>query len=288
MKKIVRKTVMQFRKRLLPTLDEITSNQIISTEIIEGKPLMVARFGAVEIKGMLYGLYPPVRPFIRQYCFHHMHNNAGFFPVDAMNITNFAKLMLDSMEKLDVLASWRPEEIFFHKELHNVCRVPISVLSSFNEDFSYLKALENKKVLIIHPYAETIVSQYVNFRTKLFKEEYIPRFKSLQVIKAIQTAGGTTAGFSTWFEALKFMENQIQSKDFDIALLGCGAYGFPLAAFIKSMGRQAIHVGGALQLFFGIKGKRWDNSGLYNEYWVRPSDRDKPKNIEKIENGCYW
>ena len=42
-------------------------------------------------------------------------------------------------------------------------------------------------------------------------------------------------------------------KNFDIALIGCGAYGFPLAAFVKGIGKKAVHIGGPLQLFFGIK-----------------------------------
>ena len=84
------------------------------------------------------------------------------------------------------------------------------------------------------------------------------------------------------------MENEISRKDFDVALIGCGAYGFPLAAYVKRLGKQAIHVGGPLQLYFGIKGKRWDNSGLYNEYWISPSDNERPKNLNKVEGGCYW
>ena len=45
---------------------------------------------------------------------------------------------------------------------------------------------------------------------------------------------------------------------FDVAIIGCGAYGMPLAAMLKQAGKQAIHLGGATQLLFGIKGKRWE------------------------------
>ena len=45
--------------------------------------------------------------------------------------------------------------------------------------------------------------------------------------------------------------------DFDTAIIGCGAYGFPLAAKLKAAGKQAFHMGGATQLLFGIKGSRW-------------------------------
>lgn len=48
-----------------------------------------------------------------------------------------------------------------------------------------------------------------------------------------------------------------------------------------------------LQSLFGIKGGRFDSydefrNGYYNEYWVRPSDEERPENFKKIENGCYW
>lgn len=51
----------------------------------------------------------------------------------------------------------------------------------------------------------------------------------------------------------------MDAVDYDIVLLGCGAYGFPLAAYAKRRGKQAIHMGGSLQLLFGIKGKRWED-----------------------------
>ena len=88
-----------------------------------------------------------------------------------------------------------------------------------------------------------------------------------------------------------------------MCLIGCGAYGFPLAAHVKRTGRQAIHLGGALQLLFGIRGKRWENPtygvkewglayGCYrelmNDYWVRPGENFKPANAEHVEGACYW
>ena len=83
--------------------------------------------------------------------------------------------------------------------------------------------------------------------------------------------------------------------DFDIAILGCGAYGMPLAVKLKRAGKQAVHLGGATQLLFGIKGTRWEAKNyptniakLFNEYWVRPSASEKVKGREKVEGGCYW
>ena len=88
------------------------------------------------------------------------------------------------------------------------------------------------------------------------------------------------------------MKDEIAKKDFDIALIGCGAYGLPLASHVKRLGKIGIHMGGCLQLLFGIKGQRWDSikkiNKFYNDSWVRPLEADKPKNYLKVENGCYW
>ena len=88
------------------------------------------------------------------------------------------------------------------------------------------------------------------------------------------------------------MEGRIAQTDFDVAIIGCGAYGFPLAAKVKDMGKVAIHLGGATQILFGIKGARWDlNQKInrwYNEAWTRPSESDKPKNAAAVESACYW
>jgi hypothetical protein len=93
------------------------------------------------------------------------------------------------------------------------------------------------------------------------------------------------------------MKSEINKQDYDVCLIGCGAYGFPLAAHVKRMGKKAIHMGGSLQLLFGIKGKRWENSNynpiynyskLMNEHWVYPGEEEKPQNAASVEGGCYW
>ena len=88
------------------------------------------------------------------------------------------------------------------------------------------------------------------------------------------------------------MYEEAMKQEFDVAIIGCGAYGFVLAAMLKRAGKQAIHMGGATQLLFGIKGKRWDEmpqvSKWYNDAWVRPDENEQPKQKNLVEEGCYW
>jgi hypothetical protein len=69
----------------------------------------------------------------------------------------------------------------------------------------------------------------------------------------------------------------ISEHDFDIALLACGAFGHPLCAHIKSIGRKAVYMGGELHLLFGIYGARWVGNPIINEHWIRPLKEDLPK-----------
>lgn len=105
-------------------------------------------------------------------------------------------------------------------------------------------------------------------------------------------AGNCDERYGTWFDALADLERAVDALDFDVAVIGCGAYGFPLAAHVKDIGRQAVHLGGATQMLFGIRGRRWDlkdiGPALYNDSWVRPSADERPENADSVESGCYW
>jgi thioredoxin reductase len=99
------------------------------------------------------------------------------------------------------------------------------------------------------------------------------------------------------------MKGEIDQLDYDIALIGAGAYGFHLAAHAKRSGKKAVHMGGALQLLFGIRGKRWEDPNygnkywnvpknayvnLMNENWIRPGEINKPSKVNLVEDACYW
>jgi hypothetical protein len=88
------------------------------------------------------------------------------------------------------------------------------------------------------------------------------------------------------------MKEKITNADFDIALIGCGAYGLPLAAHVKRLGKKGIHLASYVQTLFGIYGKRWadleEYSEVINEHWARPLPSEVPPNHTKVEGGAYW
>lgn len=272
------------------------ANNILLSAIKSDAPFMAGRFGDGELRSVVCYLSKKMglRKSYPEYLKIAITRNAGLFPNSEETIDRFAELMLESCSYVDVLAVW-----FNLLEDYVYCRfgpeqqtcIHLKSLEPFWFETPWTSALEGKKVLVIHPFDETIRQQYQK-REKLFiNPSILPDFELL-TLKAVQSIGGGTDQFSTWFDALDWMYDQAMSMDFDVALIGCGAYGFPLASRIKKSGKIAIHMGGVTQILFGIKGARWDNrpdyAALYNEHWCRPSELEKPKVASSVEGGCYW
>lgn len=258
---------------------------------------MVGRFGSVEL-GASWVFELPGGPSLKtqKRIAEEMKNNAGFFPEKKVDmVEKYASLLKFSSSKVDLLGVWyNPMEDYIAEHYAPQCQLThLIALEPWYVNCPWTRALKGKKVLVIHPFTETIKRQYEK-REELFDNpDILPEFDKLYTVKAVQTiAGCRDDRFQTWFEALEWMYEEAMKTDFDVAIIGCGAYGFPLAAKIKAAGRQAIHMGGATQILFGIKGKRWDGlpaiNCLYNEYWVRPGNNEKPKGAENVEEGCYW
>lgn len=260
---------------------------------------MIARFGGNEVRACAEAIAVE-RGLNRRFSARtrkRMKQQAGFFPADTDSLMRFYRLMVESVKRLDWLGTW--DSILQPYAIEHMGINPGTRFTSLGnlEPYYYpenpwSKELEGKRVLVIHPFAETIESQYRK-RERLFPgTDILPEFE-LVTLKAVQTiAGEVDDRFDDWFEALKWMEGRIAQADFDVAIIGCGAYGFPLAAKVKDMGKVAIHLGGATQILFGIKGARWDSNQKinrwYNEAWTRPSESDKPKNAAAVESACYW
>lgn len=278
-------------------LDINDANRMIKNKIIDGDPFVVARFGDTELRTMLYGIERKIkknRPY-PDYIKKALSKNAGFFPIiNDGSIDKYVELMIDSCKDIDVLAVWfNLMEDYMYKQFgpSNGQYIHLKALEPFWSDEPWTSALKGKKVLIIHPFARTIEKQYKH-REQLFTNKMIlPEF-NIQTLEAVQSIGGKCDKFKTWFDALEWMYSEAMKKQFDIAIIGCGAYGLPLAIKLKKSGKIAIHMGGVTQMLFGIKGHRWDlkpeYAALYNNHWCRPSESEKPIVASEIEDGCYW
>ncbi len=288
------KYIDKIRKILIGKIYNPDESSELIKELLNGhKPAMIGRFGSTEIKAVLYPKMPAI---MRRKYYERISGNmdvlSGFFPSNDSTLREFSKLMYNDMQLLDLIGSWRIEELFLRKQYKSAGTIELQSLEPYFLANPWTEALKGKKVLVIHPFSETIQQQY-KIREKLFTDDRVlPEFESLQTIKAVQTIAGNSSEFKSWFEALNYMKREIDNKEFDIAIIGCGAYGFPLAAHVKRIGKKAVHLGGSTQMLFGIKGKRWVErekfNNIINEHFVYPLDSDIPVDAQKVEGGCYW
>jgi hypothetical protein len=273
-------------------------------------PFAVSRFGHSELRALLTYLHieengskfskmfsfikgDKVEPWWSENTLKLITHNAGVFPREISVIEKFSQLSYRDMVEIDVLGSWLGGESWIKPLMTKTKFMRFHDFYHFLHAHPWTTALKGKKVLVVHPFAKSIESQYT-IKDKIFTGIHaLPDF-DLVTYKAVQSiAGNKPRGFDNWFQALDLMKSDIAKTDFDVAILGCGAYGMPLAAFIKrDLKRKAIHLGGNTQILFGIKGSRWENdptfSHIFNPYWSKPLTEETPSGHETIDSNCYW
>jgi hypothetical protein len=287
------------------------ASKTIEERLAADAPCAICRFGNIELYATLQHfdinrdrrdprtkaieyIRGNIGPFWwEKYTLDAMSLGPGLFPVNEDSLAKFGERMLQDIQNIDILGSWlRQDELRLAHLFPAATIVNLADLEPYYHADPWSKVLEDKVILVINPFADSIEAQYQK-RETLFKDaRVLPKFH-LKTFKPVQSiAGNIPTGFSSWFEALDWMCEEVQKIEFDIAIIGAGAYGLPLASFVKSIGKKAVHLGGATQILFGIRGKRWDDhpffQQLFNENWSRPLPSEIPTNFQNIESGCYW
>lgn len=298
-------------------IDHEQASSLVYNCLSADKPSMIARFGGCElytvanylgVKRGIRGAFDFVRAKQDQWWWvknrmEAIRDYSGFFPIEEWAICKFSELLLDDMKYVDLLGSFNSREYLFNEYIKDISKCHLLLLEPWFGSKPWTRLLYGKKVLVVHPFAELIEAQYNNRRSELFPgTDILPEFQ-LKTVKAVQSLGGDNIDFSTWFDALQWMKDRMDECDYDICLIGCGAYGFHLAAHAKRQGKKAVHLGGVLQMLFGIKGNRWEDPNyglpavgipygwyqkLFNPAWIKPDDTFRPKNAEQVEGACYW
>jgi len=273
-------------------LSHEAANALIKCLLAERQPCLIGRIGHTE--GRIVG-----ESLFRKHAFGRLtkkeaHQFSGIFPVTSEALTQFASIYADSIATVDLLGFWQTayQARLLAKRYPAIRLAPLQALEPYLHESPWSAALEHRRVLVVHPFAASISQQFKLSRENLFTNKHVlPEFE-MQVLAPPQTLAPLTGGFPTWFDALDHLTQSVLGREFDIALLGCGAYGLPLGAAIKRSGRQAIHLGGALQVLFGIRGRRWERipsiAALMNGHWIRPSKGETPVSALSVDEGCYW
>ena len=234
-------------------LNRDKANKLIYQILSSDNPCMISRLGSIEIGIicnylMIHGSESLVSkcinfvsgntglPWWDTLFFKSMKNNAGIFPESIDILERFSERYLHDIPEIDLLGSFNYAEKFIPLR-SDVIKVHLECLYPFWTELPWTLALKGKRVLVVHPFAESIKSQSCR-RSLIFKNQNIWPEYNLITLCAVQSNAGNNVSFRDWFEALKWMEDEIAKIDFDICILGCGAYGLPLAATIKRMGKR--------------------------------------------------
>jgi hypothetical protein len=162
----------------------------------------------------------------------------------------------------------------------------------------YLPTLSDKRVLLVSSIAEFLCTRA---SAQIFEAVWAktgkPWFAPAQVLPLqfpYTYALDTQSRFVSSQHLLHWILERINPADFDVALIAGSSLGIPIAAAIKTMDRSAIALGGALQVLFGVGGKRWwSDANWQRDYitpaWVRvPADLVPKVAGPYVDDGAYW
>ena len=279
-------------------IDFKEAHQRLAAAIRQGIPYAMGKLGGCETRSLFYavGFFQPDWPYSMSWLKYarQLYLQAGVFPVEKKSFHEFARHYSDEvLPQVDYLYLWQD----WRKETTLAKRYARGAAFSvgFFQDFlagSWLESLAGKRVLVVSPFAATIQHQYAK-RTEIWRSmpAILPEFELL-TLKCPLHAHLMPPKHSSWMATLEHLFSACDAMDYDVLIAGAGAWGLPLATHAKIRGKVGVHMGGATQLLFGIKGGRWDDrsdaSEIYNEHWTYPSEEETPKGVELIEGACYW
>jgi hypothetical protein len=280
-------------------------NFFVSNAIITKSPLMISRFGSEEIKWYLnykvsrYGKMQRAWYYIinevdvwRDVTKMRLIKNLSFVPSTEEMSKTFFEEYTTAIPKIDILGSWLYLEKSQLISLNAKTRsIYLGHLEPYYSENPWTMALEGKKVLVIHPMKKSIESQYLKRKLIFGNKQILPDFH----LEVLQAPYFDDPRFGSWQAIMEFYKSEVLKYNFDVAILGCGSWGMPLAGYIKDMGKIAIHLGGATQILFGIIGERWETQwpefrqlNLVNEHWTRPLLEETPGWAKGYDKNSYW
>ena len=276
---------------LTTTVDGFLAGQRIARAILEGTGFLASRLGFTEalcLSGAEDSRLESEE--IRRRLWRY----SGVFPDSADEFSRFQKSYLSALGEVDLLGliCGPGERPLYDKYAKDPLRCDLGALEPYFSPKPWSRELAGRRVLVIHPFVDSIRAQYSERREKLFADpDVLPEFELL-TIRSPQTIAGNSDGYRSWSAALEEIQGRVARENFDVAIVGCGAYGMPLGAFIKQQGKPCIHLGGATQILFGVSGARWQSQpafrALMTPAWRPPLESERPPGFEKVEKGCYW
>lgn len=287
-----------------PIMGAAAGNALLFELVSTGRPFAAGKIGDTELEVLLK--YDAARGDTRSFFdavahrgheLDFLHLNSGVFPKTRDVVARWAEVYLDALSQLDLLGVWynSGEDDVIHKYAAGAALTADIALEPYYHHPPWTRGLRGKRVLVVTPFAGSIQQQWRRQGgEQLFpgNPEVMPSFE-LSVIRSPFSAGLAPPTHKDWHVALADLQEQMANSDWDIAIVGAGAYSIPLCAHARTkLGRAAVHLGGATQLLFGVRGRRWESHEfirtLFNEWWIRPLAGETPSGHWRNDGGAYW
>lgn len=274
------------------------------------KPFLIGRNGSTELEVLAYVLKNGNDCIFPEQLMKRLELYSGIFPATQESVSLWVKTYKKALESCDMIAEgwYQPlvneEKYIIDSIIPRAEKIMLRNLEPYyvKPELRWSSFLAKKTVAIINSFAHTCEEQ--TYLSKAIwpehTETYLPsstKWVPIQTYFPPNIAGENKEAsweVDSWFNAVEEIVKEVKENRYhiDIAIIGCGALGMIIASELKKIGIQSIVMGGAVQLLFGIRGKRWEThsviSKFFNDAWVYPPNTCKPIGFKKIEGGCYW
>jgi len=235
---------------------------------------------------------------------HYALRHAGLFPSDPDFLRRYAEFYGPTLQALDCVGLFRQ-----HAEMQSEIVTAYQLTSllvpykdqepdrSSPDDPSncYLPGLRDRRLLLVSPFARLLQARANQETFEAVWRKTGKRWFEPARVEAIEFPYGfspeTQRRYGTSLHLLEDIQNRIAACDFDVALIGAGGLGVPLASFVKGLGKVGISLGGHIQVLFGVLGARWRHKADWNELYFNPAWIDMPVHYRPLPGESaedYW
>ena len=259
--------------------------------VLDGSGLLIGRFGTIEFDVLWQ------KSSVNPDMLLVLERNAGIFgtrnQIDKW-CTEYEAAILDS----DILATgWYPPIKLREQKLLEGFRGKQVALRSLEPYYWPAEAQWSRiikgKVCVVSSFAETIMSQVKkDIFPGMFAKDI--EWSTVRTGYAPSLALGRASWAedpSSWEDCVKWVVDEVLAIDPRVVIIGCGGLGMIIGSRLKAAGKICLVLGGATQVLFGIKGKRWathELSKFWGPHWVWPSLDETPQGASAVERRCYW
>ena len=157
----------KMKYRGVPILSAGAGNDLARDLLESGQPFLFGRCGATEMRTAADYLHNGGRPFADR-TRADIRNLSGVFPTDDAALERFCKLYIRTAQSAELLALWN---VGAEREVIRGCDATrfteLRALEPYYHTRPWSAALAGKRVLVVHPFRKTILSQYEK-RAQLF------------------------------------------------------------------------------------------------------------------------